>query len=409
MHKYLLICLFVPFLSGVVAGCVCTVHMEWDINAERIFVTMAVLLCGMVLCHHFAPERRWLDVFFVVFAFAFLFLFGYFRSAGSHREMYNAYGKGYKYEIYRRNKMQNETALRWQKKMHQHIQTSCKGKNKEKAIIEAMTIGYKKGLTKSLRNEFAAAGISHMLALSGFHLSIVYLFLFFLLAPIRTSPAGRWLSFAVTLLVIWSYAATSGMSPSMVRATIFCTIVELCFLLQREVRMINSCALAAIIILMIDPLMIGHVGFQLSFCSITAIALIQKRIPRNPFYAVIVITITCSIVTFPLVTHYFGSMPVYGLLGNMAGTLFAYPIVFSSLLWWVFSLIGLPVAWLLNIITMMVSALIYVANTISCLPYSTIAYRPSLPEVLLWYGIIVCLYLLADMYLSTQSERWLNQ
>ena len=392
MRKYLLICLSIPILLGVVAGCVCTVRMGWNINATWIFVTMAVMLCGMVVCHHFAWERRWLDVCFVICAFVHLFLFGYFRSASSHRDIYDAYGKGYKYEIYRRNKLQNATALQWQEKMHQHIQRACEGKDNEKAIIEAMTIGYKKVLTKELRSDFARAGISHMLALSGFHLSIVYLFLFFMLAYIRIRPAGRWFSFVITLLVIWSYAAISGMSPSMVRATIFCTIVELCFLLQREVRMINSCVLAALIILMIDPLMIGHVGFQLSFCSITAIAIVQNHIPHNPFYALIFITVTCSIVTFPLVTHYFGSMPVYGLLGNLISTALAYPILILSFVWWPLSLAGIPLNWLLNIIILMASALIYVAKTISTLPFATISYRPSVLEVILWYGIIAAVW-----------------
>ena len=155
--------------------------------------------------------------------------------------------------------------------------------------------------------------------------------LYLLFVSMRTTTKGRYISCGITLLIIWSYAAITGMSPSLVRATIFCTIVEICYLLQREVRMINSCALAAIIILLIDPLMIGHVGFQLSFCCITGIALMQKRIPQNPFFAIIAFTVICSLVTFPLVTHYFGTMPVYGLLGNIAGTLFAYRHLFTSL------------------------------------------------------------------------------
>lgn len=403
MHKYLLVCLFVPFLLGVVTGCVGTVHMGWNIPSAYVFAGMGIVLCAMIICNQLVERHKAWNVAFMVCTFLLLGMFGYLRSASRHKQFYAQYGKEYRYEIYRQNNMQNAKALEWQQSLHKHIQEACPGNSDERTIIEAISIGYKKDMSKELRQTFAAAGISHLLALSGFHLSIIYIMLYLLFVSMRTTTKGRYISCAITLLIIWSYAAITGMSPSLVRATIFCTIVEICYLLQREVRMINSCALAAIIILLIDPLMIGHVGFQLSFCCITGIALMQKRIPQNPFFAIIAFTVICSLVTFPLVTHYFGTMPVYGLLGNIAGTLFAYPIVIFSLLWWVLSLIGLPVVWLLHITIKMVSALIYVADTISKLPSSTITYQPSLPEVFLWYGIIVCAYFLIEN--NVKGER----
>lgn len=387
----------------------CTVELGWHIPTAYIFAGMTTAVCLMIASNLMMERHDTWNAVFMVCTFLTLFMFGYMRSASRHRQMYATYGKAYKYEIYKTNNLQNTRAQEWQARLHEHIQSAIPDKEDEKSIIEAISIGYKKGMNKQLKEDFAAAGISHLLALSGFHLSIIYIMLFLIFGTMRTTECGRYVSCVVTLLMIWSYAAITGMSPSLVRASIFCTIVELCYLLQREVRMINSCALAALIILIIDPVMIGHVGFQLSFCCITAIALIQKRIPRNPLLAVIVFTIVCTLVTFPLVTYYFGKIPVYGLLGNIAGTLFAYPIVISSLLWWVLSLIGLPMTWLLIMTTKMVSALIYVANTISSLPYSTIEYRPLLPEIFLWYGIIVCLYLLANMYTNDQSRHLKNQ
>lgn len=394
IHKYLLVCLFIPFLLGVAVGCVGTVHMEWNIPSAYIFAGMGIVLCAMIISNQLVERHKAWNVVFMVCTFILLGMFGYLRSASRHKQFYVQYGKGYKYELYRQNNMQNAKALEWQQALHRHIQEACSGNKEEKTIIEAISIGYKKDMSPELRQTFAAAGISHLLALSGFHLSIIYIMLYLLFVSMRTTTKGRYISCGITLMVIWTYAAITGMSPSLVRATIFCTIVEICYLLQREVRMINSCALAAIIILLIDPLMIGHVGFQLSFCCITGIALMQKHIPHNPLLAVIVFTAICTLVTFPLVTYYFGTMPVYGLLGNLAGTLFAYPIVILSLLWWVLSLIGLPVVWLLHITIKMVSALIYVADTISTLPFSTITYQPFLPEVFLWYGILICVYLL---------------
>ena len=409
IHKYLLVCLFVPFLLGVVAGCVGTVHMGWDIPSAYVFAGMGLVLCTMIICNQIVERHEAWNTVFMVCTFLLLGMFGYMRSAIRHKQFYALYGKEYKYEIYKQNNMQSAKALEWQQSLHKHIQEACNGNKDEKSIIEAISIGYKKDMSTELKKTFAAAGISHLLALSGFHLSIIYIMLYLLFASMRTTSKGRYVSCGITLMVIWSYAAITGMSPSLVRATIFCTIIEICYLLQREVRMINSCALAAIIILLIDPLMIGHVGFQLSFLCITGIALMQKRIPHNPILAIIVFTVICSLVTFPLVTHYFGTMPVYGLLGNLAGTLFAYPIVIFSLLWWILSLMGLPVVWLLHITIKMVSALIYVANTISKLPSATISYRPSVPEVFLWYGIIVCIYLLTDMYFNDRSEHLQNQ
>ena len=96
------------------------------------------------------------------------------------------------------------------------------------SIIEAMTIGRKADLSKETRTAFAHAGISHILALSGFHVGIIVLMIqvFFLknMLPLR----WQWVSNIVIIITLWGYAFLTGLSPSLVRATTMFTILLLC-------------------------------------------------------------------------------------------------------------------------------------------------------------------------------------
>lgn len=386
--------LSVSFLLGVLAGRVCTLQWGLPPSPIPIFLAMNILLILLIVSNR--PIRRSTKWFtsFILCACTIFLLTGYIYSSFFHQEASTIYGNRIDYHIHQHNSMQNAKALHLQEQLHSHLQSSSVGSSAEKSIIEAMTIGHRSNMDKSLRKQFAAAGISHMLALSGFHLSAIYLLLYILLRPLRNVPRVRIAVSVIVVLMLWFYALLTGMSPSIVRAVIFCTIIEICHLSRRRVNLLNSCSIASFIILLFDPLFIGHIGFQLSFLSVMGIALWQNQIPRNWLLAILTITVICSLVTFPLVAYYFGTLPLYGLLTNTIATILAYPVVILSMLWWLLSLISIPATWLLHVITFFTHLLISLVRLVSGLPFSTISYSPSVTIVLLWYAALFLLYLI---------------
>ena len=224
------------------------------------------------------------------------------------------------------------------------------------------------------------------------------LFLFLFLGPRHWAKTlvGRWAWHVAILLILWLYALMTGMSPSIVRAVLMCSIITLGKILQRDVRLINSCTLAAFIMLIIDPLLVGHVGFQLSFCCIVGIALMEAWLPRHAVLSGTMLSAVCTFTTFPLVAWHFGSVPLLSLVSNFFAMFLIPVIMLLSGLWWLTALIGslsdaltlipevaaIPLRWT-------AWALIELARCVSHFTYAAIPYRPSLAEVGCWYGAIL--------------------
>ena len=100
-------------------------------------------------------------------------------------------------------------------------------KGEEFAVLSALTVGYKEELSDELRESYSVAGISHVLALSGLHVGILWFLLGYMLRPFCRNRAMRILRWVVVTLLLWSFAFVAGLMPSVVRAVIMCMLVEL--------------------------------------------------------------------------------------------------------------------------------------------------------------------------------------
>ena len=194
------------------------------------------------------------------------------------------------------------------------------------SIIEAMTIGRKANLSSDTRNAYANAGISHILALSGFHVGIIVLMIQFFFLKNIMPFRWQWISNLLIIATLWCYALLTGMSPSLVRATTMFTILLLCQSFSRENIGINSCAFAFFFMLCINPFYLHNIGFQLSFIAVGGICLYAQRITHscpthNPlirfFWSLIFITFICALFTAPLVAYYFGKFTLISLVSNL--------------------------------------------------------------------------------------------
>lgn len=284
-------------------------------------------------------------------------------------------------------------------------------KGEEFAVLSALTVGYKEELSDELRESYSVAGISHVLALSGLHVGILWFLLGYMLRPFCRNRAMRILKWIVVTLLLWSFAFVAGLMPSVVRAVIMCMLVELGTLGGKRGKPLNILAIAAFSMLLYSPFYLFDVSFQLSFMAVLAISLCYKefyriRFIRNRFLRYIwrttIVSVVAQLGTAPLVMYYFSGFSLYFLLANLLVAPLIPVIIYLALLAFVFA----PVAELHHCILFMLEEVIKCLNwgtwTISRLPSAFIdsLYLSSLEVCLLYAFFMLGLY-----YWSTGSRK----
>lgn len=211
------------------------------------------------------------------------------------------------------------------------------------AVCLAMAAGEKRALTHELRAAYARSGTSHLLAVSGLHVGIVFLVINVLFKWINLLPGGhRWRNGAVIAL-IWLYAAAAGFSPSVVRAALMFSALQFALAAGLDYLSVNILAGTAFVMLLADPGLLSDLSFQLSFTAVAAIIVWGVPLGRmlrscrhrwlNPLTGLLVAGLTASAATAPLIAHTFGTVSLIGLLLNPAVILIAYGIVLTAVCW----------------------------------------------------------------------------
>lgn len=144
--------------------------------------------------------------------------------------------------------------------------------DKTLGIATAMALGYKTRIDKETRNAYSMAGASHILALSGMHLAIIYMAL-----TIIASRGGGWRRWLI-IAMVWGYVVMVGMPVSVVRAAIMLSLHHIASAAGRRQHQLNVIAAAMLIILIATPAALWDIGFQLSFLAVTGIILIAPHI-----------------------------------------------------------------------------------------------------------------------------------
>ncbi|MDC1452597.1 ComEC/Rec2 family competence protein, partial [Vicingaceae bacterium] len=145
--------------------------------------------------------------------------------------------------------------------------------NQNLAVLVALTLGDKSVLDSELQQQYA--GAMHILAVSGLHVGIVFLIFNFLLSKLPGSLSFRIIQTITLLLVIWAFAFLAGLSPSVQLAGWMFLFVIVSKLLKRNSNVLNSIAMSAFLLLLIDPNNLFQVGFQLSYSPVIGIVLID--------------------------------------------------------------------------------------------------------------------------------------
>ncbi|WP_165000318.1 DNA internalization-related competence protein ComEC/Rec2 [Anaerophilus nitritogenes] len=259
-------------------------------------------------------------------------------------------------------------------------------------MLLGIILGKKDGLDEHIYKTFQRVGVAHILAISGMHIGILYLFFDRLLK--RFSVYIRAIFHSI---ILWIYAFITGGSPSVVRAVLMIHIFFMAPLLNRKYDSLSGISIIAFLLLIINPMYIIDIGFALSFCAAFSIIILYKIIDKKLVWIpkmvrkYLVASIAAQIGTMPIVAYHFFyisfgafiiNIPVAILMGVIVPMGFIMIIV-GFLNTFLASIVG-------KILSSLLKIMIILCDFVDHIPFSSIeVVSPHWTFFLFYYGIIV--------------------
>lgn len=204
------------------------------------------------------------------------------------------------------------------------------------SVVEGMVAGSRSSMPSALRESYSATGLSHILAVSGLHLGIILLVIKLLLTPLKLLHRGHIIADILAVAVLWLFVAMSGASPSVVRAALMFSVLQLVKNSTTNYNPVNALAVAVFVMLFCNPQTLYDISFQLSVLAVLGIVAWGVPIVRdikfrsrvvNSLLSTFVIGVVATLWTLPVVSATFGNIPIVGVVATPIVLLTAYAIV----------------------------------------------------------------------------------
>ncbi len=289
-------------------------------------------------------------------------------------------------------------------------------------VATALLTGYRGGITEGDQEAFRAAGLAHLLAISGLHVGLFSGFVFFMvrlaLAVIPTFalkyPIKKYAAVAAFVAAFF-YMLLAGATVPTQRAVLMSGVFFLAIILDRSPISMRLVAFAAFIILLLFPESLMSASFQLSFAAVAGLVFFYEktrgfwmRVYRSPgimrrvglyFFGVCVTSIVATLATAPFALYHFHRMAVYGLLANLIAvpvtSLMIMPMAFLALLLMPFGGEFVP----LYLMEWGIHAVLDIAHYVESLPHS-VWYIPAVPT------LTMLLFVGAALFIMIAQGRW---
>ncbi|MCF7870204.1 MAG: ComEC/Rec2 family competence protein [Candidatus Omnitrophica bacterium] len=261
-----------------------------------------------------------------------------------------------------------------------------------KNFLAAIFLG-RKELIGQEKEYIQNAGLSHLLAISGLHVGLISLILFYFLRFFQIS--FRAILFILSIFLLF-YIAVTGFRPSTQRAVIMYFVFAFGFFIKRRVELLNSLGLAGVILVLLSPPIIYDIGFQLSFLAVFGIVLGFKVFPYkqqnnlliNYLKQIFLCSLFVIVFTLPVVSFYFGKIYLLSAFYNVVLIPVFTLILFLNLLFILFS----PLAFFAKSLGAVLSWLVYIFQSLAkffgSFSYSYLSYSFSPLGIFVYYLLL---------------------
>lgn len=260
------------------------------------------------------------------------------------------------------------------------------------SISSALLLGQKSGLAKETRKKYAQVGASHLLALSGMHLGIIYGILYMLFIRRIRFSEWKWFWLPPILLTIWGYAFIAGMPISLVRASIMFSLATIATFAQNDTPPLHILALSALTILLFKPSALFGISFQLSFLAVFFIIVLYQPLReiirlRNVITDTLMLSVVAQLGTAPLSIYYFHTLPLTGAIVSVILIPLTTIIIYLELL-----TLLIPIECIAWLLTIVIKTQDWIVESLASIPYTTITgLYPTWWQVLLVYLLLLCI------------------
>ena len=295
------------------------------------------------------------------------------------------------------------------------------------AVVSAMSVGERSHLTPQLRRSYVRAGGAHLLAVSGLHIGFLFVVVNLLLMPLTALRGGQLMRSVVAVVVIWLYAAMVGLSPSVMRAAVMFSLVQLSTAMGSRTVHLNTLCCAATMMLLWDARMLYDAGFLLSVLAVAAIVewgvplsrwlcrerphfeltenlyswrrAILRRVGRW-VVTTFVVSLVASVATMPLAASMFGEVSLWSVgVGTLMVLLCA--VAVSGALVWVI----MPLPWFAGLFGWLLEGVVGTMNGIAewCARSSVMARSVEVDAAACW--LVYIAFAIVTMALWSMPRR----
>ena len=296
----------------------------------------------------------------------------------------------------------------------------------EANLCKGLILGKTQEIEESIKENFRIVNISHILAISGLHVTYIVM----LITIISQRIIGKKYGTVFVIVVLIFYMFLVGFTPSIVRACIMGILVNLAFLVHKKNNFWNSLALSLLLILINNPYSILNIGLQLSYLATIGIVGFSRKIRKkidnfkflknnlvirknnkiqtlvNKIKENLSVMFSAQILILPIMIYNFNIIGTYFIISNLLVSVIIGTTIFLSILLVTSSFIFFPISKILShILTILLQLLIIISN-ISKLPFSKIYIpTPSILSIILYYVMIYVLNFLDNVY-SKESDSY---
>ena len=289
---------------------------------------------------------------------------------------------------------------------------------KYSAIFTGLILGDTSKVEEEVNDNFKIANISHVLAISGMHITYIVIGIELLLKR----GIGKRKTRIITIIILVMYMFITGFMPSVVRSSIMGIIMLISKLIHRKNDIWTSISLSLLILLIYNPFLILNVGLQLSYLGTIGIVCFNKnvynflrklkirnkkikyRINRkfilfmDKIKEILSVTLSAQIVILPILLFNFNILGIYFFISNILVSVIIGPIIIVGFVCILISFISIEIAKILSIFMSVGIQILISISEISHLPFSKIYIpTPKVWQIVIYY---ICVIVINKIYIS---------